>query len=109
MLETLYAEKWLPYRYLWPFLRNHLDSWMALGVLAARGNESSIETPRVLILDAGKDELVPKIHGEMLENRCRELDLKVRRKIIGNALHTEVMVRHEGRTAVVDAIRESID
>ena len=27
MLETLYPQRWVPYKHLWPFLRNHLDSW----------------------------------------------------------------------------------
>jgi hypothetical protein len=30
MLVTIYPQKWLPYRYLWPFLWDHLDSWRAL-------------------------------------------------------------------------------
>ncbi|TVY54294.1 Monoacylglycerol lipase ABHD12, partial [Lachnellula suecica] len=68
MLKTLYPQKWLPYRYLWPFLWNHLDSSKALGLMKERHGE---KTPRVLILEAGNDELVPKVHGKMLEGRCR--------------------------------------
>lgn len=97
MLETLYPQKWLPYRCLWPFLRNHLDTHKALGLLKGR--------PRILILEAERDELVPRQHGDVLEARCKELDLVVKRKIVGNALHTEVMSRSEGRMAVVEAIQ----
>jgi acetyl esterase/lipase len=103
MLETLYPQKWLPYRYLWPFLRNHLDTWKALGLVHER---FGAKTPYVLILEAGKDELVPSSHGEMLERRCRELGLNAKKKVVGNALHTEVMVRQEGVLAVVETIRE---
>jgi uncharacterized protein len=104
MLETLYPQKWLPYRHLWPFLWNHLDSWTALGVLSQKNKVSGVRTPSVLILEAGKDELVPNSHGDMLEKRCLEVGLDVRKKVIHGALHTEVMVRPEGRLAVVEAV-----
>ena len=100
MLETLYPQKWLPYRYLWPFLRNHLDTMDALGKF--RSNKERLT--RVLILQAGKDELVPSSHPEELEHRCTELGIEVRRKVISGALHTEVLARPEGRLAVAEAI-----
>jgi acetyl esterase/lipase len=103
MLETLYPQKWLPYRYLWPFLRNHLDTWKALGLMQER---LGAKLPYVLILEAGKDELVPSSHGEMLERRCMELGLNGDKKVVGNALHTEVMVRQEGVLAVMETIRD---
>jgi uncharacterized protein len=103
MLETLYPQKWLPYRYLWPFLWNHLDSWKALGLMKERLGAT---TPHVLILEAGKDELVPSSHGEILEGRCRELGLDAMKKVVGNALHTEILVRQEGILAVVETIRD---
>ncbi|KAH6669508.1 alpha/beta superfamily hydrolase-like protein [Halenospora varia] len=103
MLETLYPQKWLPYRYLWPFLRNHLDSWQALGRMKEEFGNTS---PRVLLLVAGKDELVPASHGEDLEKRCLDVGLDVQKKVIGGALHTEVMVRQEGLSAVVDAVEK---
>jgi len=108
MLETLYPQKWLPYRYLWPFLRNHLDSWKALGVLKEDGKKLGIDPPGILILEAGKDELVPKLHGEMLETRCIDLGLDVRKQLIEGAYHPEVMVRPGGRPAVVEAILKAI-
>jgi acetyl esterase/lipase len=102
MLEEIYPQKWLPYRYLWPFLWNHLDSYAALEKLSKRKNTSMV--PDVVILEAGKDELVPKAHGSALEKRCVDLGLSVHRHVIGGALHTEVMSRSEGRIITADAI-----
>ncbi|EPE30758.1 alpha/beta-Hydrolase [Glarea lozoyensis ATCC 20868] len=103
MLETLYPQKWLPYRYLWPFLRNHLDSETALGLLHARFGTKS---PPVLIVEAGKDELVPSSHARILEERCLDLGLVVEKKVVHGALHTEVLVRQEGISSVASAIEE---
>lgn len=104
MLATLYPQKWLPYKYLWPFLRNHLDSSKALCTMQRRFKEINTNSPSVLILEAGKDELVPKDHGDALENGCVELGVNVKRLVISNAFHTEVMVRSQGVLAVVEAI-----
>ena len=102
MLVTIYPQKWLPYRYLWPFLWNHLDSWRALEQISQK---SSSSLPKVVILEAEKDELVPKSHGDELEKRCIDMGLDVKRHVIRGALHTEVMSRPEGRTIAAEAIR----
>ncbi|KAG0651280.1 hypothetical protein D0Z07_2119 [Hyphodiscus hymeniophilus] len=107
MLETLYPQKWLPYRYLWPFLRNHLDSSKALGLLGDNIIAKGARVPKVLILEAGRDELVPRSHGDMLERRCIDVGLAVERQVVGSALHNEILVRPGGRNAVVEAIRNS--
>jgi acetyl esterase/lipase len=107
MLETLYPQKWLPYRYLWPFLWNHLDSWKALGLLGEKISVTGARAPRVLIVEAGRDELVPDSQGYMLERRCLDVGLAVERKAVSTALHNEVLVRPGGRTAVVEAIRNA--
>ncbi|RDL42439.1 uncharacterized protein BP5553_02418 [Venustampulla echinocandica] len=104
MLETLYPQKWLPYKYLWPFLRNHFDTPRALGLIK-QGFDP--KTPRILILEAGRDELVPSSHGEMLEARCLELGLDVKKKAVHSALHQEAMVRQGGIETVVDTIQEA--
>ena len=101
MLVTIYPQRWLPYRYLWPFLRNHLDSWQALEQIA---KQPSTELPEVVILEAGQDELVPKSHGDALEKRCTSLGLKVQRHVIKGALHTEVLSRAEGRAVAAVAV-----
>ncbi|PVH77356.1 alpha/beta-hydrolase [Cadophora sp. DSE1049] len=107
MLETLYPQRWLPYRHLWPFLWNHLDSFKALGIMSQRFKDAGMECPRVVLLEAGKDELVPKEHATVLEKRCAELGLNVEKKVISGALHTEVMVRPEGRLAVVEVVEKA--
>ncbi|KAH7389109.1 Alpha/Beta hydrolase protein [Cadophora sp. MPI-SDFR-AT-0126] len=106
MLETLYPQKWLPYRHLWPFLWNHLDSSKALGVMSQRLKDANMESPNVILLEAEKDELIPKEHGKVLEKRCKDSGLNVEKKTIDGALHTEVMVRPEGRLVVVEAVEE---
>jgi len=103
MLETLYPQKWLPYRYLSPFLRNHLDTPKALEHLA---RTKSI-LPRILILDAGKDELVPVSHADQLELVSRKLTYDVTRYTVAGALHTEAIARFEGRKQIVEAIRRT--
>ncbi|KAL8754272.1 MAG: hypothetical protein Q9184_005162 [Pyrenodesmia sp. 2 TL-2023] len=97
MLTTIYPQKWLPYRYLGPFLRNHWDSRLALRKLA----ESSTTTPRVLILQAENDELVPATQSEELEEICRDLHLNAERKVIANALHTDLAAKAQGRNEIV--------
>ncbi|RMJ09696.1 hypothetical protein CDV36_010674 [Fusarium kuroshium] len=101
MLQALYPQKWLPYQYLWPFLRNHLDSWTNLGMIAKRFKDSP---PGVYIVEAGKDELVPGDHGEKLQQRCEHVGLPVVRHRVRGALHNEAMVRATGKQALADSI-----
>lgn len=124
MLSTLYPQKWLPYRYLGPFLRNHWDSEAALRSMGdcshhhhpppniiATTSPTSTPTPnpplpKILILQAGKDELVPATHGVELDRICREeLGMDVRRVEVRGALHTEVMGKGAGRGEVVEFLR----
>ena len=97
MLAAIYPQTWLPYRYLWPFLRNHWDSRRDLGRLAR-----SRRTPKTLILQAGKDELVPRSHGEELENISKDGGIKLELRVVDGALHHEVLAKPLGRAAVVD-------
>ncbi|KAI0847097.1 alpha/beta-hydrolase [Daldinia vernicosa] len=99
MLEVLYPQKWLPYRYLWPFLRNHLDSWKNLGIIS-RKYETGNSPPEVFILEAAKDELVPKELSQQLYDRCLDLQLPVTRKAVDGAFHNDTMFRADGRRAV---------
>lgn len=59
MLETVYPQRWLPYRYLSPFLWNHWDSTSSLRRLGEASRSlhdlQNRKLPRVLILQAGKD------------------------------------------------------
>ncbi|KAI0409392.1 Alpha/Beta hydrolase protein [Xylaria palmicola] len=107
MLEVLYPQKWLPYKYLWPFLRNHLDSWKNLKLISDR---YSVEpsAPEVLIVQAAKDELVPAELSQKLYDRCTELQLPVRRTMVGGAFHNDAMFRTEGKQAVSQFLAQKI-
>jgi pimeloyl-ACP methyl ester carboxylesterase len=103
MLIALYPQKWLPYRYLGPFLRNHWNSREALEIVAA---QSPAVLPKVLLLTAGSDELVPEFSGIELEEICKINDITVTRQVIPRALHTEVMLKEDGIRSAVDFIRK---
>jgi acetyl esterase/lipase len=104
MLETLYPQRWLPYRYLWPFLRTHLDSWSNLGLMAERATRDGHILPHVFILEAARDELVPRDHGLMLRDRCLELGIPVDRAVSEYAYHNEAIARGGGKKAMAEAI-----
>lgn len=106
MLTALYPQKWLPYRHLWPFLRNHLDSWENLGLIAGR---QEARRPHIYIVEAAKDELVPREQGAMLQRRCRDLGLVAERVSIRGALHNDVTVRREGKQAIAQAIGSAVE
>lgn len=107
MLLELYPQKWLPYRYLGPFLRNHWDTREALRQLAETyeseirpGGGKAVDVPKILILQAGKDELVPASQGVELEACAREVGLDVSRLEVKGALHNEVALRASGKAAI---------
>ncbi len=102
MLVALYPQKFLPYRYLHPFLRSSWDSGGTLRRVAAVGN---ISPPRVLILEAGDDEIVPAGQAEILEQMCSDGGIACERKVVKGALHTELMARHEGRSLVASFLK----
>ncbi|CAK3770146.1 alpha beta-hydrolase [Lecanosticta acicola] len=101
MLLALYPQKWLPYRYLWPFLWNHWDSEIALRGIANTGHK-----PMVLLLPATRDEVVPHCEADKLEAICRDAGLPTERRDIIGALHTEATTRREGQDAVARFIVE---
>lgn len=95
MLVALYPQKWLPYRYLGPFLWNHWDTSAALRTMAAA--ESA---PTILLLPAARDEVVPPIEAEELEKLCKDLGLRYERRDIPGALHNDASSKREGQKAV---------
>ena len=105
MLTAMYPQKWLPYRYLHPFLRNHWDSRQAL----AHIGQSEKKRPRILILAGQRDELVPPDHAQELEGVCEAHQIPVTRVTIDSALHHEIMIKSAGRKALVEFIRRSVD
>lgn len=105
MLEALYPEKWLPYKYLHPFLRNHLDSYRNLATIAANREERGLQPPRVFILQAGRDEIVPGHHPEVLRKRCAELGIPEETKVVPRAYHNDAMITG-GRAHVAEFIMQ---
>lgn len=114
MLLALYPQKWLPYRYLGVFLRSHWDSETALRRLAASeigigkrpDDAEKSPSPQVLILEAGKDEVVPAGEAAKLEDVCRDVGLEVQRSEVGAALHNEATSKREGRETVARWVGE---
>lgn len=101
MLKALYPQKWLPYQYLWPFLRSQLNSWENMEAIATAYGTNP---PSIHIIEAGKDELVPSAHGEELYQRCLDLGLPVERVKVHGALHNETLSRAPGKVAVQRSI-----
>jgi fermentation-respiration switch protein FrsA (DUF1100 family) len=102
MLVALYPQKFLPYRYLYPFLRSTWDSQGALQRIAA---DNQIRQPKVLILQAGRDEIVPVGQAEILKSVCVEGGLNPELIVIRCALHAEIMAKHEGRKMVAQFLK----
>ncbi|KAK1082732.1 hypothetical protein LTR33_003713 [Friedmanniomyces endolithicus] len=102
MLLALYPQKWLPYRYLYPFLRNHWDSGAALSQIAGSGKDRF----EVLLMSATRDEVVPPEEIEELDRICKALGLRYERKNILGALHTEATSRREGQQGVAEFVRK---
>jgi len=113
MLETLYPQKWVPYRHLWPFLRNHLDSWSNFGIMAQASKEKGVAPPTVYIIQAQRDELVPKAQTDKLYDRCVDVGLPVERGIASTAYHQEAIARLDGKklaaAAILKLIKQGLD
>ncbi|KAK3984834.1 Alpha/Beta hydrolase protein [Cladorrhinum sp. PSN332] len=104
MLETLYPQKWLPYKHLWPFLRNHLDSWANFGLMAQASREKGVAPPSIYIIQAERDELVPKEQTDKMYQRCVDVGLPVERGIASSAYHQEAIARPDGKKLAAAAI-----
>jgi fermentation-respiration switch protein FrsA (DUF1100 family) len=106
MLVALYPQKFLPYRYLYPFLRSTWDSQDALQRVAAAPQP---RRPKVLILQAGSDEIVPAGQAEILKCICTEGGLDAKLVPIKGALHTEIMAKQGGREAAAQFLKTLVD
>ena len=96
MLIALYPQKFLPYRYLAPFLKSTWDSMTALEQIGDTSPNS-----RVTMLQAGDDEIVPDGQAAALEEACRQRGMKTERIIIPGALHTDIMMKGQGKSHIV--------
>ncbi|KAI9682293.1 MAG: hypothetical protein M1817_000347 [Caeruleum heppii] len=108
MLVALYPQKWLPYRYLGPFLRNTWDSEAAfrtmsdqVRVLPAGGRQAA----KILVLQAGKDEIVPPEQGDKLASEAQNMGLDVSKVNVTGALHTGIIACSAGRKAIQDFLQ----
>jgi hypothetical protein len=60
--------------------------------------------PSIFILEADRDELVPKTHGEALFQRCQDLGIPVEKGSAPVAYHSESIARGEGQKIAAQAI-----
>ncbi|KAL4862245.1 Alpha/Beta hydrolase protein [Aspergillus spectabilis] len=117
MLISLYPQKWLPYRYLWPFSWNNWDVAASLeemarykGLSSSSNKDISLKhslVPPIFLMSAGSDEVIPVWVADQLENKARSLGLKVGRKNVKGAMHIEGPLKLDGKRALVDFIRSS--
>lgn len=112
MLISLYPQKWLPYRYLWPFSWNTWDIKVSMNQMASwrdeieSGAKCSIPhpLPPILLLVAEKDEVIPEYVPDQLESHAKSLSLDIERKDVLGAMHIEAPLKHDGRKAMVGFI-----
>lgn len=99
MLSELYPQKWLPYKHLHPFLRNFLDSYKNIGTIAAARKRQELTPPDILIVQAGRDEIVPERHTKELEKRCTEVGIPFETVVIPKAFHNDAIAYGRGFVA----------
>ena len=104
MIVRFYPQKWLPYRHLHSFLWNHWDSRQALSRIA-----TSETKPKVPILQAEEDGLVPRAHGNDLQDIGPAGEMDMERAIVEEALHHLVIAKPHGGVAMVDFLREIVE
>ncbi|CAD0101046.1 unnamed protein product [Aureobasidium mustum] len=97
MLAAIYPDWWVPYKHLWPFLRSWWDSEDALRKIA----ESS-HPPKILMVVASGDEIVPRVQADQLETLCKDLRLDVIRRDVLGALHTQASTLDQGNRVISD-------
>ncbi|CAI7570315.1 unnamed protein product [Penicillium glandicola] len=117
MLISLYPQKWLPYRYLWPFSWNTWDikakmlqmsTWRDEPGSQISNPEATPSTPRslppIFLLSAEKDEVIPSYVPDQLEKHAKSLGLEIERKDVLGAMHIEAPLKLDGRKAMVQFI-----
>lgn len=111
MLISLYPQRWLPYRYLWPFSWNTWCNATNLRQLAEwrdQNPHTSDSIPPIFILSAENDEVIPPYVAGQLEKRGQDLGLEISRKEVAGAMHTEGPMKVDGREALVRFILDII-
>jgi hypothetical protein len=109
MLISLYPQRWLPYRYLWPFSWNtwcNATNLERLGEWRDENSDASQSIPPIFILSAEKDEVIPPYVAGQLERRGQDLGLDISMKEVSGAMHTDGPMKVDGREALVRFILE---
>ncbi|KAJ5773089.1 hypothetical protein N7457_007985 [Penicillium paradoxum] len=117
MLISLYPQKWLPYRYLWPFSWNTWDIKSSMRQMATWMNQASSQSPNaeatgsiprslppIFLLSAEKDEVIPSYVPEQLHKHADSLGLEIETKNVLGAMHIEAPLKLDGRKAMVEFI-----
>lgn len=86
MLRTLYPQKWLPYRYLSPFLRSSWNTTEYLSTISAKD-----ENPRIMIVEAENDEIVESWMAPHIRDLAIQKGMEVDFRTVKGALHFECM------------------
>ena len=60
---------------------------------------------KILILQAGSDEIVPDGQAELLRHVCVEGGLDAELNVIKGAPHTEIMAKHKGRKMIAEFLK----
>jgi len=105
MLLALYPQRWLPYRYLSPFLRNHWDVPEAVKQITEKNVEVDI-----VVLRAGRDELVTEEEAVKVEGILEQIsrrDRHIRKVIVAGALHVQCVAKAQGRGEVVNFLKDT--
>ncbi|KAL4943454.1 Alpha/Beta hydrolase protein [Aspergillus oleicola] len=116
MLVSLYPQKWLPYRYLWPFSWNTWDVASSLEQLAQHREPLPTQSssrghrpiPPILLMSAESDEVIPEWVADQLEDKAKSCGLDIARKDVKGAMHIECPLKVEGRKVLVEFIVGSI-
>jgi uncharacterized protein len=105
LLVAIYPQTWLPYRYLWSSLRSCVDSVEAFTSIAEQQGRLKRE-PRIMILQAEKDQIVPDRVRERLGRVGEEVGLRTDWAVVGGATYQDVMMRMVGKQAVTKFVTE---
>ncbi|GAM83113.1 hypothetical protein ANO11243_010990 [Dothideomycetidae sp. 11243] len=105
MLVALYPQRWLPYRHLWPFLMSSWDSEVSLRTIAS----SNDCRPRLLLLPAAEDEVVPTEEVTHLQAVCEEVRLRYEREDVLHSFHNDASSKNQGRRCIANFVRSSVN
>ena len=102
MLRAIYPQRWLPYRYLSPFLTSHWDMASAAEVVRASGTKA-----KMLVLRAQRDEIVPEEEAVAAERILEDMvdGCGIRKVVIERALHEECGARAQGKQEILEFLR----